>query len=226
MLDDLRRLRRAEESAPDWRSIAEVRRHLEEALGRTVPRSVAARALGISQPALDKWVARGDVPTVLTPEGRTMVPLRVVLDLAEALDARRERDPGEHYPLAAVLSERRARVEQLDPEKVLPRRYRRDMDRSGHRPAELRSLAYHRAVAQRLDARAIREARLRLDRWRSEGKVDERYAARWEPLLSRPIDQIARVISRDTPAGRDLRQNSPLVGVLSEPERRRVLELV
>ena len=226
MLQDLLRLQRAEQDAPGWKSIAEVRSHLEDALGRTVPRSVAARTLGVSQPALDKWIARGDVPTVLTPEGRTMVPVREVLDLAEALEAREKRLPGEPYPLAAVLHERRARVEQLDPETILPQRYRRHIEVFGHRRAELRSLAYHRALAQRLDPRAIRDARLRLDRWRGEGKIHGLYAERWEKLLSRPIDQIARSISRDTPAARDLRQNSPLMGVLREPERRRVLELV
>ncbi|MBA3437037.1 MAG: hypothetical protein ACR2F4_01795 [Thermoleophilaceae bacterium] len=51
------------------------------------------------------------------------------------------------------------------------------------------------------------------------------YAAQWENVLSRPIDRIARVISEDTQTGQDLRQNSPFTGILSEPERRRVIEI-
>jgi hypothetical protein len=40
-----------------------------------------------------------------------------------------------------------------------------------------------------------------------------------------PIDRIARVISEDTQTGQELRQNSPFTGILSEPERRRVIEI-
>ena len=39
-------------------------------------------------------------------------------------------------------------------------------------------------------------------------------------------DQIRKVISADDELGRDLRQNSPLAGLLSEPERRKILEAV
>lgn len=218
-------LRRAEEGSPEWESIATVRSHLEDELGRTVPRSVAARALGVSQPALDKWIARGEIPLVLSPEGRSVVPVRAVMDLSEALDERRELAPDDPYPLSSVLRERRERVEQLDPERILPSRYRRSGWRSGHRRAELQGLAYHRAVAQRLDPRLVRNARVQLNRWRREGKIDERYAAQWEKVLLRPIDRIARAISQDSQTSRDLRQNSPFTGVLSDPERRRVIEI-
>jgi hypothetical protein len=225
LLEDVVQLRRAEDSSPEWEAIAAVRSHLEDALGRTVPRAVAARALGVSQPALDKWIARGDIPTVLSPEGRSVVPVREVTDLVEALEHRRELDPDDRYPLSAVLKGRRERAEQLDPEEVLPRRYRPSRHRSGHRGAELRGLAYHRAVARRLGPRVVRDARVQLNRWRREGKIDERHADRWDSVLSRPIDQIARVLSQDSQTGRDLRQSSPFTGVLSEPERRRVMEI-
>lgn len=225
LLEHVVQLRRAEEDSPAWETIAAVRSHLEDELGRTVPRSVAARALGVSQPALDKWIARGDIPTVLSPEGRSVVPVREVTNLVEALQSRRERDPEDRYPLSSVLRARRERVEQLDPEAILPRRYRRNAYRSGHRGAELRGLAYHRAVASRLDPRVVRDSRVQLNRWRREGKIDERYAEQWDDVLSRPIDRIARVISQDSQTSRDLRQNSPFTGVLSEPERRRVIEI-
>jgi len=71
----------------------------------------------------------------------------------------------------------------------------------------------------------VRAARVQLSRWRRERKIDESYAEQWENVLSRPIAQIARVMSQDSRTGRDLRQNSPFTGVLSEPERRRVIEI-
>jgi hypothetical protein len=103
---------------------------------------------------------------------------------------------------------------------------RRHAPRHGHRDAELRGLAYHRAVAGRLDERIVRDARDRLARWRAEGRIDPRYALEWEKILSQPIARIAELIVQDTPLARDLRQSSPLAGVLSEPERRRVFSLV
>src|SRR5680860_925043 len=106
LLEDVVQLRRAEEGSPAWEAIASVRSHLEDELGRTVPRSVAARAVGVSQPALDKWIARGDIPTVLSPAGRSVVPVREVTDLIEALEKRRELDAAAPYPLSSVLRER------------------------------------------------------------------------------------------------------------------------
>jgi hypothetical protein len=38
--------------------------------------------------------------------------------------------------------------------------------------------------------------------------------------------EIRKVISTDDPRGHDLRQNSPLAGLISEPERRKILESV
>ncbi|MDQ3720072.1 MAG: hypothetical protein M3350_04715 [Actinomycetota bacterium] len=114
----------------------------------------------------------------------------------------------------------------LDPEELLPSRYRRGLEDSGHRRAELRGLAYHRAVAQRLDESLVDDARRRLRAWRVEGRIDQRYADRWERVLARPRPAIEKFIGRDSQEARDLRQNSPFAGVLSEPERRRVLQMV
>jgi len=66
-----------------------------------------------------------------------VVPVRTVLELVGALEQRRASDPGDPYPLSSVLRERRERVKQLDPEKILPSRYRRNGRRSGYRQAEL-----------------------------------------------------------------------------------------
>jgi hypothetical protein len=200
-----------------------VRRELEQSLGPTITRALAARALGVSQTALDGWIQRGDVPTVLTPRGRHDVPLGALLELAEEVEGRREE--GARFPLAAVLKDRRATADKLDLEQLLPPEERSPPD-AGHRGADLRSLAYHRVVAQRLDGQIISAARDRIQRWRAEGKLHTDYAGRWEELLSRPASEIAAVLAEDSEDGRDLRQNSPFAGVLTEPERRRILEAV
>lgn len=224
LVGELVRLRRAEVATQDVDVLAGVRSRLERALGRSVTRAVAARTLGISQTALGKWIERGEISTVMRKDGRRRVPLRELLDLAAAVRAHEEASPGDPYPLATVLRFRREAIERLDPEQILPRRYRRG-NLEGHRRAELRGLAYHRAVAQRLDARLVADGRARLREWLEDGKIDERHGARWERMLARPIPSIARAISEDSQAGRTLRQSSPLTGVLSEPERRKVLEI-
>jgi hypothetical protein len=71
-----------------------------------------------------------------------------------------------------------------------------------------------------------RDAEDRLARWRSQARIDPRYARQWQKILAKPHAQIARLIGADTPRMRDLRQSSPLAGALSEPERRRVLAAV
>jgi hypothetical protein len=96
-----------------------------------------------------------------------------------------------------------------------------DLDR--HRADELSSLAYHRQVAKRLRRSTVDHARRQLWVWRDQDRIDPRYAEEWERVLSLPVATIKRVISDDTRHGRDLRQNSPFAGVLSEPERRAVL---
>ena len=89
----------------------------------------------------------------------------------------------------------------------------------GHATAERRSLAYHRAVAARLDEPLVARARQTLDRWVSLGTITPRYERRWRELLDRPIPELAAAITADDERGRDLRQASPFAGVLSAPER-------
>jgi hypothetical protein len=223
LLKNVLDLRAAERKCRGAAEINRVRWDLERSLGPTVMRALAARALGVSQTALERWIQRGDIPTVLTPRGRHDVPLGVVLELAEEVERRRKH--GARFPLAAVLKERRARADDLDVGKLLPLEEGAPPD-ARHRGADLRSLIYHRAVAQRLDDRIVSAARDRVRRWRAEGRLHPDYADRWEELLSRPTAEIATVLIEDSPVARDLRQNSPFAGVLSEPERRRVLEAV
>lgn len=225
LIHNVVRLRRAEGTSPAIEDIAAVRTDLERRIGPTVTRAMAARLLGVSQTALDRWIGRGDIPAVINPRGRRDVPLNALLDLIEAVEERK-RTSDDPHPLASVLRARRRKAERLDMRTILPPRYRQHMSPDGHRRAELRSLAYHRAVAQRLDERMVQEARRRLGRWETDGRMDERYAQEWRKVLSWPLPRIARLISRDSQRSRDLRQSSPFAGTLSEAERRRILEAV
>ena len=136
-----------------------VRASLERTIGRTVSRAMAARPLGVSQTALDRWVESGDVPAVMTRSGRQEIPLHVLVGLVERVDQLRQ--GGDLHALASALNAERRRAEELDLGRILPH-FRSDRDRSGHRRAELLSLAYHRAIAERLDDQTVQEARRRL----------------------------------------------------------------
>ncbi|HXR60572.1 MAG TPA: hypothetical protein VN732_04515 [Solirubrobacterales bacterium] len=56
--------------------------------------------------------------------------------------------------------------------------------------------------------------------------MDGPHAEAWEELLARPIEEIREAIVQDDERGRDLRQSSPLAGLLSEQERRKLLSTV
>jgi hypothetical protein len=224
LIGDVARLRRAERTSSARTDIATVRANLEHMVGPTITRSIAARLLGVSQTALDRWVATGDVPVLITPTGRHELPLRWLVELIEAVGERRLTDPADRHPLGSVLRARRSEAQRLDTSTLLGRAERGDGNREGdHRRAELRGLAYHRAVGQRLDERIVRDAQDRLARWLSQARIDPRYAQQWQTILAKPPTQIARLIGEDTPRMRDLHQNSPFAGTLSEPARRRAL---
>lgn len=51
-----------------------------------------------------------------------------------------------------------------------------------------------------------------------------RWLDEWEKLLSGPVDRILEALTSRTPRNRELRQNSPFAGVLTEEERRKVIK--
>lgn len=211
LLPALLAVRRAQRRQPDDADLATTRAELERALGPTLGRAASARLLGVSQTALDRWIAHGEVPTVLTPSGRRAVPLAVVLDL---LDALAQRPEGERHPLAAVL-----RASSNDAGAQPPR------TAGGHRRAEQRALDYHRAVARRLDDRTVADALARLRRWEADRRIHPRYAREWDELLTGPRARLREAIAADDHEAAALRQSSPLAGALGEPERRTALGL-
>jgi DNA-binding transcriptional MerR regulator len=222
LVDSVLRLRRVEKGPGAADDIAPVRRYLESQLGPSLSRSRASQILGVSQTALDRWVASGQVPIVVTPSGRREVPRQFVIELAESIARLADRGLKRH-PLAAALAERRDSARKLRVPKPSGRGERTPR---GHETAERRSLAYHRAIAKRLDPQLVAEARERVDRLAGEGHLHPRYAERWRQLLALSIDEIADEIAADDPEAADLRQNSPFAGILNEQERRRIIEAV
>jgi hypothetical protein len=143
-----------------------------------------------------------------------------LLDLYERVGEERSSGRRRLHVLEPVMTEGRRRAERMRPVVGLGERS------DPHRRQELRSLAYHRALAPRLNRPMLDEAQRKLARWRDEGRIDPRYAEAWESVFAMPVAEIRRVIGADDARGRDLRQNSPLAGLLSEPERRKILEMV
>lgn len=221
LFEQILRLRRAERDAPRLRDVVAVRVALEGELGETVSQRMAAGLLGISHTALRRWIESDDVPLVYSADGREQVPLRVVLDLREAMDRERAAGGRKHL-LEPIMIEARGRADALDPLLLLPAGAGDDP----HERASRRSLAYHRAVAARLDPPMVDDALHTVWGWREQERIDPRWAERWERVLQRPIDDVRSVIGEDSPDARDLRQSSPFAGSLSEPERRKILAVV
>ena len=222
-IEHILRLRRGERTADaHLRSeIAKVRVFLEASVGVTVPRAETARLLGITQPALAKWIDRGDIPTVHTPQGRREIPLPEVLSLVEDVGRVREEHGGR--ALTRVIRERqRASIQTVDFDRLLPRPPRKRT----HRVPELQSLAYHRLVAERLDDGVVDAARERLRRWRGEDRIHPRWADAWERILAFPLPRLRAAIGADSVRARELRQSSPFAGIITEQERQRLRRAV
>lgn len=227
LIGDIARLRRAERTSSAREEIAAVRADLERMAGPTVTRAMAARLLGVSQTALDRWVSTGDVPVLVTPAGRRELPLRWLVESIEAIRECRLSNPDDRHPLGSVLRTRRSEAQRLRTSTLLAGAEHLDRGSDAdHRRAELRSLAYHAAIAQHLDESIVLDAQDLLQRWRSQARIDPRYAQEWQAILAEPPDRLARLIGEDSPRMRDLRQNSPFAGTLSEPARLRALAAV
>lgn len=172
----------------------------------------------MTQTALDRWIAKGDLAVVTTPRGRREVPL------TELVELRLEMEELDHSarPLAQVMREReRNAKERIDLERLLPPKRPRT-----HRTAELQSLAYHRLVAERLDDAGVAKARRLLRKWRASGRMHPHWADEWERVLRMPLPRIRKAIAADSVRARELRQTSPFAGLLTEHERRRLRDAV
>jgi hypothetical protein len=103
---------------------------------------------------------------------------------------------------------------------------RKDANRlSGHARIDARSLAMHRAIAEKLrkNPRLLEAAGENIRRWRRLG-VDVSAFAEWEAVLERGVEETVRVLTDPSEHGARLRQSTPFTGVLTPKERRRFFE--
>lgn len=221
-LEDILQLRRAELRLPGDEDLLAVRLRLERDVGPAVSKAAAARLLGVSHTALQRWIVRGDLPVVLRPDGRQGIPLPAALAWAERTRASRQQGSRRRHVLEpAVLDDRRS-AERLQADRLVDVPDRTDP----HERAALRSLAYHRAVARDLRRPMVDQARSQVRAWLLEGKIDPRYADAWEEILRGRVADVRAALSEDSEAMRDLRQNSPFAGSLPEQSRVKILQAI
>ena len=223
-------LRRAERAHAEDRDIAMVRAEIEQELGDVMTRSMAARLLGVHHSSLQRWINSGDLPLVMGRSGRKGIPVSAVAALYEALNdepsGERRHQNGREHRIEPVIRESHRYADHLDPRRLIGLD-ETDTDRHGvtldlHHRADRRSLAYHRAVGKRLRRPMVDAARRQVWQWQKAGRIDDRYATAWLDILSRPVPDVRRALSADTPTMRDLRQSSPFAGTLTEAERRKI----
>jgi hypothetical protein len=99
-------------------------------------------------------------------------------------------------------------------------------DLQGHRRIDQRSLAMHRAIADKLraDPSLLEIARDNLDRWSRTGSASQVYWDAWREILSRPLDEILDLLVDDSERMTAMRQTSPFAGVLEPRERWAIYE--
>jgi excisionase family DNA binding protein len=115
------------------------------------------------------------------------------------------------------------------------RRVRRDDVEALLRPThkltrdQLKSLWLHQAVAGRLVTdpdEVLGKARENLDRLLRQHRqtMTEVWLKRWQDSIDEGVGAVLKALTSEDPESVELRQNSPFAGVLSQPQRQKVLE--
>lgn len=97
---------------------------------------------------------------------------------------------------------------------------------STHRRIDERSLALHRAVADKLRVHPelLQIARDNLMRWRPGAGRSLPYLDQWQRMIDGPIEELLSMIASADERMTALRQSSPFAGVLSPRERWAIYE--
>ena len=90
-----------------------------------------------------------------------------------------------------------------------------------HQRVDRRSVALHRAIAEKLraDPAVLKIARDNLDRWSTPGSRSQRYWDAWRDILNRPLPEILDLMVEESERMTELRQSTPFAGVLEPAER-------
>lgn len=97
---------------------------------------------------------------------------------------------------------------------------------SGHRRIDERSLALHRAIADKLrkQPELLEIARDNLVRWRATSRRSLPYLDEWQRLVEGPLEKLLGAIESAEERMTALRQSSPFAGVLTPRERWAIYE--
>lgn len=122
-------------------------------------------------------------------------------------------------PYTLVNRHRRIRLADLDAFTSSSQRMTRD---------QLRSFRLAMAVAGHLvrdpeATKVVARAHLASLSPGSNRRRGEKWHRRWVSLLDGPLDELLTALTADTVDSRELRQNSPFIGVLGEAEREAIL---
>lgn len=95
-----------------------------------------------------------------------------------------------------------------------------------HQRIDRRSLALHRAIAEKLRERPalIEIARENLERWSLTGGRSQPYWDAWRELLGRPLPEILSLLVEPGERMTAMRQATPFAGVLEPAERWAIYE--
>ena len=147
---ELRRAARATVDPVQRSRIERVERDLREHLGGSVPKTRAARVLGVSVTTLDKWIARGRLPVVRRPGStRATIDASALLELAE--EVTRLRELGQERAVVATalrrLADQPAEATQMGqpgffPDGSLERRDERERLTAAERVARAAELSF------------------------------------------------------------------------------------
>jgi hypothetical protein len=97
---------------------------------------------------------------------------------------------------------------------------------TGHQRLDARSLALHRAIAEKLRANPalLDIARENLDRWSTSNSRSQPYWDAWREILSRPLEEILALLVEQSERMTAMRQATPFAGVLDPAERWAIYE--
>lgn len=98
---------------------------------------------------------------------------------------------------------------------------------SGHRVLDIRSLAMHAVIAQKIerDPSLLAIARANLQRWRErKAGSTPAWLEEWQEILRLPWPDIATIITAPDENATRLRQSSPFAGVLTSAERKKIYD--
>jgi len=91
----------------------------------------------------------------------------------------------------------------------------------GHQRLDQRSLALHRAIADKLraDPSLLAVTFDNLDRWSQEKGRSQPYLDAWREILNLPLDLVLALMVEDSEKMTAMRQANPFAGILTPRER-------